>query len=919
VNADEWRRLAPLVDEALGREGDERRAYLDGLGARDPALRREVEAFLAEESSTRGLFEAPVERHAATLFDSFAEEDSWDALAVAGTTVGAYRVLGELGQGGMGAVFLAERSDGQFDQRVALKLVRRGLAVDEVLARFRAERQILARLQHPHIARLLDGGVTADGQPYFAMELVEGTPLTAHCDRARLRLDARLRLFLQVCDAVEYAHRNLVVHRDLKPSNILVTAGGQAKLLDFGIAKVLSPEMGEHLTTVTLRGARPFTPEYAAPEQVLGRVVTTVTDVYSLGILLYELVSGRSPYRSEGLGRAEVQQLVVSGPAEPPSAAVFRTAARDAPADVAGARGLSPDRLARTLRGDLDNVAAMALRVEPHRRYASVGALADDVRRFLEGRPVSARPDTFAYRASKFVRRRKLAVAAAGVVAASVAAGLAGTLWQAREAVRQARTAEQVKRFALGLFEVADPDVAKGREMTARELLDRAVPRIRTELAGQPEIEAEMLLFVGNIEHHLGLHGEARPLFERALELRRARPGDELGVAEAEVALAAVAFSDGRIEDAEVLMSRAFERRRRRLGPAHAETAVAQGLLGRIRFERGDIAAAGTLLDEAVALQRRRGPEVQAELAANVTTLGRVRQRRGDLPGAEALYREALDIRRRLHGEEHSGVAEALFNLATLMRERGDLAGAEAQYRALLVRDRKLLGPESEAVGLDLNSLGATLVSRGACEEAEGLLRESVRVFAPAGRAEGAQLHLPLYNLARALRCRGRAAEAEAIGRDALARARALLGDAHVSTAAVRCELARILGARGAHAEARALASEAVSALRPQLAADHLRLADALLAQGQVELAAGRPAEAESRLREAVGALTRRFGERDWRTGEARLVLAEDLAALGRWAEARAEWDGAGLGLAGLGPEHPLGRAHRALTLSAAR
>src|SRR6185503_18396474 len=325
---------------------------------------------------------------------------------VEGETIGPYRLGTELGRGGMGTVFLAERADGQFDQRVALKLVKRGMDSAEILDRFRAERQILARLQHANVARLLDGGVTPDGQPYFAMEHVEGEPLTTYCQRVSLSTALRLRLFLQVCEAVEYAHRNLVVHRDLKPSNILVTPDGQVKLLDFGIAKVLDP--GSTDPAVTRREERVLTPRYAAPEQLLGQPVTTVTDVYSLGVVLYEMLAGRHPYDAGGSAPAANEAGV--------------------PVAVPGTLGAA----------ELASVARMAMRPEPDRRYPSVRALADDVRRHLEGRPVSAKPDRFAYRAAKFVRRHRVAVASALVVALSLMAGVAGTLWQARKAVLQA-------------------------------------------------------------------------------------------------------------------------------------------------------------------------------------------------------------------------------------------------------------------------------------------------------------------------------------------------------------------------------------------------------------------------------------------------------------------------------------------------
>ncbi|HET9314292.1 MAG TPA: serine/threonine-protein kinase, partial [Vicinamibacteria bacterium] len=339
-----WVRLEALVDRALDLAEGDREAFVREVALADPGMARELSAFLATEGRSREFLAAPVEVQAATLLAAIGD----DGDEAAGRLVGPYRILSELGRGGMGAVFLAERADGQFDQRVALKLVPPGRDSAEILQRFRAERQILAGLQHAHVARLLDGGVAADGQPYFAMEHVDGRPIGVFCDERRLDVAARLRLFLQVCDAVEYAHRSLVVHRDLKPSNVLVTADGQAKLLDFGIAKVLDPA-GEGDTEVTRAHARPMTPQYAAPEQLRGAAVTTATDVYSLGVVLYHLLCGRHPYRLHGLSAADVERVVTGHEPSPPSAALFAAEGEEPPAgEIASARGTSTDRLARS-------------------------------------------------------------------------------------------------------------------------------------------------------------------------------------------------------------------------------------------------------------------------------------------------------------------------------------------------------------------------------------------------------------------------------------------------------------------------------------------------------------------------------------------------------------------------------------------
>jgi serine/threonine-protein kinase len=846
VNREAWKRLEPLADQVLELDPAARPGFIADLRTRDPGLCRELEAFLALEGAARDFMTGPVERRAPALMGAIGEESrSWDELQLEGEKVGPYRLVREIGRGGMGTVFLAERADGQFDQQVALKLVKLGMGSAETLERFRSERQILARLQHAHIARLLDGGVSGTGQPYFAMENVEGEPITGYCDRRRLPREDRLRLFLQVCEAVEYAHRSLVVHRDLKPSNVLVTGDGQAKLLDFGIAKVLDDTAGEG--SVTRGEVRAMTPRYAAPEQMLGQPVTTATDVYSLGVVLYELLSGRYPYRVAGPAPADVERAVLQAEPEP----LF---------------GM----------GDLDNVLRMALRKEPERRYGSVRAFAEDLRRHLEGLPVSARADTLGYRAGKFVRRHRLGVAAAAVVLVSLAAGVAATLWQAREALRQARRAEEMTRFTLSLFEVSDPDASKGKEITARQLLEQGTRRIEKELGGQPELEAQMLLVMGDIQHRLGLQSESRPLFERALLVRRRLYGDEHpAVAEAEVALGESLLEDGELDQAAELTAHALRTREKRLGRDHADTALARGRLGRIRFEKGDLSAAESLLVEAVAVQRRQLPASEADLATNLNALGRVLHARADWSGAERLYGEALRIRQKAFGDEHTTVAESLFNIAALRQDQGDLGGAEKYYRQVLALERKLLGDTHDRIAADLNNLATVLNFAGGHAEAEALLREALEIGRRLHGPEGPQLAVGMHNLARALRPQGKLREAEALSREALRRAVAMLGEEHVNVAAVREGLARTLGDGGQFAEAEQLARRALATYRKELPADHPRISEGLLTLGRVLAAARREGEAEPLLRQAFLLRQARFGGADWRTAEARRALSE--------------------------------------------
>ena len=446
--------VARLFERALAADPGERAAVLDGCG--DPAVRREVESLLAADEQAGGFLELPQPG-----------ADPGDP------RIGPYRLVRALGEGEVSTVHLAVRDDDAYHQRVAIKLIRPGMDSRQILQRFRQERQILASLSHPSIARLLDGGSTPAGQPYFVMEYVDGEPLDVHCEHHQLPVVRRLELFARVCQAVHFAHRNLVVHRDLKPSNILVDADGTPKLLDFGIAKLVGPDSGLGRAEVpvepTATVARLMTPHYASPEQVQGRPVSTASDVYSLGVILYKLLTGRRPYELASLALSDIERVVCEAAPPPPSQ-------------------LARGRLPR----DLDNIVRMAMRKEPERRYASAQELADDVRRCLERRPVVARRDTLGYRVSSFVRRNTGAVVAAAVIGLSVLGGAVATTWQWRQAVAertraeaQRRTAEQTLGFVVELFKVPGSGVA-AHEVTAQQVLDRGATRLRDDSGTRP-------------------------------------------------------------------------------------------------------------------------------------------------------------------------------------------------------------------------------------------------------------------------------------------------------------------------------------------------------------------------------------------------------------------------------------------------
>ncbi|HEX7441286.1 MAG TPA: serine/threonine-protein kinase, partial [Caldimonas sp.] len=491
--AHDWPLISALLDQALELPAERRGAWLDGLPEASRAHRHTLEQLLADHArvQTQDFLHTLPKLGAGALALADPSEQ-------AGRTVGPYRLLREIGRGGMGSVWLAERLDGVLKRQVALKLPHPGLATRAFGERLARERDILASLAHPHIARLYDAGVTAQGQPYIALAYVQGHTLIEHCDARRLGLRERIALFQQVLEAVQYAHAHLVIHRDLKPSNVLVDEQAQVHLLDFGIAKLLVDGQAQ-ATELTLDAGQALTPDCASPEQIGGGAITTASDVYSLGVLLYELLAGVRPYRLQRQGHAALERAVLEMDVARPSSAA--RGARDLPR-------------ARALRGDLDTIVLKALQKDPVNRYSTADAFSQDLQRYLDGAAVLARPDTMAYLAGKFIRRHRVGVTATVLVVLALAAGLAGTAWQARQASRQAERAQVVQDFLLGLFDEADPAKAQGRELTARQMVDRGQRDLLVKLANQPKLSALLDGVLVNLYTKLGDENKALPLAE---------------------------------------------------------------------------------------------------------------------------------------------------------------------------------------------------------------------------------------------------------------------------------------------------------------------------------------------------------------------------------------------------------------------
>ena len=844
MGPDSWRRIETLLHEALSRPAQERGAFLDEACGDDAALRSELESLIEADEAAGSFLALPI-----------LEEST-----VADQRIGPYRLVRKLGEGGMSVVYMAQRDDEEYERLVALKLIRVGMDSEDQLRRFRVERQVLAQLVHPNIARLYDGGTTGEGLPYFAMELVEGEPIDVYCDRLRLGVRSRLELFIQVCSAVRAAHQNLVVHRDIKPSNILVTAEGVPKLLDFGIAKLLDPRWDSAGHEATVKWLRVMTPSYASPEQVRGEAITTASDVYSLGVLLYGLLTGDLPHRFEDRTPSQVERQLAE---EEPTRASVAVADK---AVAAARRGVSTGELVRQLVGDLDNVVAKALHKDPAQRYGSAEQLAEDLRRHLAGLTVTAHPDSFGYRARKFLRRHRAPVAVtaafvAVVVCAAVLLALQSTrIARERDLAQQERDkARQIAAFTQDVFTFSDPFAVPGsgpppgETLLARDVLEHAAERIARELEDQPEIQAALRNTIGSVYASLALYDEARKHLNAALAARRELHGREHpSVAESLHQLAMVIHDQGEYQAAEPLLREALRIRRTTLGEEHQDCAMSLRGLAVARHSQGDYESSETLYRQALELQRRLLAPDHDELVTTLNGLAILLHDRGDLDDAEALYRETLDLRRKSLGEEHPLVAESYNNLGILIGQQGRFDQSEPLLRRALSLYRKALGEKHPEVARILANLGSLLSEQGRYADAEAAYSKALDLHREILGEQHPMVAMDVSNLAVLMREKGELERAEALYREALSLLLASLGEEHAHTAFVRSFLAEVLLAQGDYAEAEVLFEKVLSVQRRLLGPEHPQIAWTLQKLAELHRKKGDRAGAEALFREAL-------------------------------------------------------------------
>jgi tRNA A-37 threonylcarbamoyl transferase component Bud32/tetratricopeptide (TPR) repeat protein len=791
-DAAQWSRLSEALDRLLDLDPVECERELESIARDEPEFAAELRELLAA-ADHEGVLERGIAQAAPALLNTLAESEGTAEEDLTGQRIGSWRVLRRIGRGGMGEVLLAERDGAEFVQQAAVKRLKRGVDSDELLRRFAQERRILASLEHPLIARLLDGGVDDEGRPFFAMEYVPGVPITQYAREARLDARSRVQLMLKVCEAVAYAQRRLIVHRDLKPSNLIVDPRGEPRLLDFGIAKLLDEDAG-----ATRTGQRVLSPAYAAPEQILGEPVGTSTDVYALGVLLYELLSGRLPHPRRGDGSDGFVASLTEEVSDAPSLALRRASA-DRIERAYGARGAESGRLARAIDGDLDRIVLTALRREPERRYASAEALAGDLRAWLDGRPIAARRDTAGYRLRKFVRRNKVGVATGALALVSLLAGLAAALWQAElarlhaaEAEQQRARATEVKEFVVTLFQTANPAHArKGAEMLAVDLVRDAATRIERELGDVPYEQAELRVAIGGALATMGLAAEGLTMIEASIaQLRGLSSRPDTALAEALHQAAIHYVENGRLGDAELAV------------------------------------------DEALKLLAPAGPDTLPRIAVR-TTRAKIVTLRGDLAAAEDEYRMILGERRAVVGPDDPRLAVDWNNLAAVALRRDRYADAQRAYAEstrLIALDPE--APESRQAWLRLG-LGMALVGRGDFGAAEREL-ELARAIAERTLHAG---HPIVANIAIAAARLARYQGRPDLAMERAARARAIYAELqHPDGAAAALQLGLALRAAGRHSEAEATLNEAVQGYDASASrAPESRLARAALGLVRVE------------------------------------------------------------------------------------
>jgi tetratricopeptide (TPR) repeat protein len=823
LSTTDWVHLQEVFDVAVNLEGQQRARYLDEACEDTPGLRTRVDSLIAAIEQETGV---------GSLVGAAASSTLESRLPDVGGNIGNYRISGVIGRGGMGIVYRAVRADDEYRKEVAIKVATIGLLAPDLHQRFLAERQFLANLDHPNIARLLDGGTTPDGVPYVVMELVEGQPIDAYCRSVGLDRRQRIKLIIAVALSVDFAHRHLVVHRDLKPENVLVTVEGVPKLLDFGIAKALNPEGSGIGTAATVDAARLMTPEYASPEQVLGQAITTATDVYQLGNLLYLLLTGRRPFQGSGKTLGELEKNICDTPPERPG-----------------------------IDADIDRILLQTLEKDPRRRYSSAEAFADDLERYLGGFPVQARSSSFAYRAKKFAGRHKLGVLAASVFLLLVVgfsigmALLAKRLEQERnQAELRLRTSERVSQLLEDVFGGADPDSAQGKTITARELLDKGTEEVGRTLDKEPEVQASLYATLGHIYDNLGVIDRAESLMQRSLAIRRKLYGENsIETAKGLNDEAELLLDKAQYPQAEAMAREALALREKLIGKSSPETAITLNFLGMALSYQGHRPEAEALFRRAISIWDQVPPSQISERELEpLNNLSLALIERADYEGAEAVARHFLSASRTGWGEEAPSTAQALWALGIVLSWEGKFEEAGTVLRQSLATRIKVFGPGNMEVGSSEVGLAGVLRAEGYFEEAEKMYLDALKIFNTTVGPKSEGVSMAEHELGWTYENQGEYARAEKLFRESLGLQIQMTGKTGPDVAMDESALAHALVAQGKLDEAKELLDSALELEKKRDGDPSLDIASIDLALANWQLAKHLPKEAEKTLRESL-------------------------------------------------------------------
>jgi non-specific serine/threonine protein kinase/serine/threonine-protein kinase len=855
LSTDELALLSRLLDEALDLDEPARQAWLEAVAEHFPGCRRALRRMLGGDAQEGPALMGTLPKLLGSRDDSAQAADV--SSVGAGTLIGHYRLLSELGRGGMGQVWLAEQTD-PVRRIVALKLINAGMYDATVVQRFNAERQSLAIMEHPAIAKVFDAGTTAQGQPYFVMEYVPGLPITEFCDQRRLTVRDRLALFIQVCDGVQHAHQKAIIHRDLKPANILIVeVDGRAvpRIIDFGLAKPTTPQpMSEHDVKTQL-GHFIGTPGYMSPEQVDPKIrdVDTRTDVYSLGVTLYVLLTGLQPFETKQ--RPPLHEwLRQLRDEDPPTVSAKVRSDREGAATRAAARAVDSSHLMRALRGDLDCICMKAIDRDRDRRYGTPLELAADLRRHLNHEPVSARPAGVSYRMLKYTRRHRVAVGAAAALAVLL---LVFALLQAQELRRTTQERDRATRvtdFMTGMFKVSDPSEARGKNVTAREILDKAASEIGTGLAMDTEVQAQMQHVMASTYLNLGMYERAETLAKRALDIRLSLRGpDDPKTLEATSQLGWILDREGHHTEAEKLEREALRGERRVLGAEDTLTLETMDHLTVILQDQGHYDEAEKLARQVLELATRKlGPTSSLTLQSN-NHLAWALLSQARYAEAEDQYRRLLEVDRRVFGADHPQTLPPMVNLALAVEQQGRLTEAERLYREVLAIQKRVLGPEHQFTVLTMDNLAAVLTEEHRYGEGEELHRNALEIRLRTLGPEHRDTLLSKMNLAEVLFKEGHVGDAEKLTRETLAAQLRVLGLEHPETLYSQSLLATILIGEGQYREAESIAAKTFAVQRRILGAQHSDTIDTLRQLGRAMAYSDRYAEASDLFHDVIG------------------------------------------------------------------